>query len=332
MLNFNSLSGNPEKVCWKCSYLGKFVPVNGFYYVASDNLFCFFPYSRSFEKILSVSDALQNSKEMEPSLLRNYTQYYKGFFYHPYEITFSFLYTIFRKSLIYYQSVKINNKSEWDTIFDFTMSKAPLEFYLLFAASKGNTSMGKLLWSFTDSVYFFRLIDKLSKHELDIEKVMETLVDYSQKNENQTLMRNRVCEKMLKKKSILELVEIYIFQSDRKFIKPLLDLVILYESIIREEGSFMKTEDQETAVNLGKRIGMQIGTGGKKGELYTLRKSRKKVDFLNELSRLQLKYELVIPPALYNGGLTDENFVEFKHFCMISALNSFNAKMSERKG
>ena len=38
MLNFFPLCGKPEKVCWKCAFLGKFVPVNGFYLSQRDNL------------------------------------------------------------------------------------------------------------------------------------------------------------------------------------------------------------------------------------------------------------------------------------------------------
>ena len=87
----------------------------------------------------------------------------------------------------------------------------------------------------------------------------------------------------------------------------------------------MTIEEQEAAVTLGKRIGMVVGKEGKKGDLFALRKARRKTDFLNELNRLQFKCKLTVPPDVYEGKLTDKNFMEFKQFCMIAALNSFHA-------
>ena len=43
LLNFNTKCSKPEKVCWRCAFIGKFVPVNGFYFRQGDNLFAFFP-------------------------------------------------------------------------------------------------------------------------------------------------------------------------------------------------------------------------------------------------------------------------------------------------
>ena len=92
----------------------------------------------------------------------------------------------------------------------------------------------------------------------------------------------------------------------------------------------MTKDEQETAVTLGKRVGMSVGKEGKKGDLYALRKTRTKTDFLEQLNRLQFKLgnSFTVPPAVYEGNLTDENFKEFKPFCMIPALNSFNAAKS----
>jgi len=41
--------------------------------------------------------------------------------------------------------------------------------------------------------------------------------------------------------------------------------------------------------------------------------------------------ELVIPNDVYEGKLTDKNFIEFKQFCMIAALNSFNYITSQKE-
>lgn len=72
LLNFNPLCGKPEKVCWKCAFLGKFVPVNGFYLSQGDNLFAFFPYSISLEKMIDVYAPLQeNGVAMLSSVLNS---------------------------------------------------------------------------------------------------------------------------------------------------------------------------------------------------------------------------------------------------------------------
>ena len=89
--------------------------------------------------------------------------------------------------------------------------------------------------------------------------------------------------------------------------------------------------DQETidiAVSVGKTIGISIAPSGKKGkgDLFRLRKTRKPEDFLNEINRIQMKYGTRISAELYNRGQKmEENFNEFKQFCMIAALNTFNA-------
>ncbi|VVB87654.1 Uncharacterised protein [uncultured archaeon] len=56
-LSFNTGGGKPEKVCWKCDFIGKFVPVNGFYTINNGNYHMYFPYSPSLEK---MDDVIKN--------------------------------------------------------------------------------------------------------------------------------------------------------------------------------------------------------------------------------------------------------------------------------
>ena len=84
----------------------------------------------------------------------------------------------------------------------------------------------------------------------------------------------------------------------------------------------------DVAVSVGKTIGMSIAPSGKKGkgDLFRLRKTRKSEDFLNEINRIQMKYGTKVSADLYNQGQKmEENFTEFKQFCMIAALNTYNA-------
>ena len=196
--------------------------------------------------------------------------------------------------------------------------------------------MCKMAWPYRDSVYFFRLMEEIEERGVNVRDIMHLLVDFTQqKNENKTLIRNRICERILKKLTILDLSEAHVFQAQLNYFKPLLDFLIIFESIVRKEGA-MTEEEQETAVTLGKRVGMAVGKDGKKGDLFALRKARTKTDFLEQLNRLQFKLgsSFTVPPPVYQGRLTDDNFMEFKQFCMIAALNSFNAATSKdsRKG
>jgi hypothetical protein len=206
--------------------------------------------------------------------------------------------------------------------------------------SLGDTQMGKMIWPFQDSVYFFRLMGAMEKNGIKLKDVMRKFVDVEQsKNENKTLVRNRVCERILKKQSILDLAEQYVFRmckSKNENIAPINEFVLHYEAILKEGGKGMDQTGVDAAVKLGKRIGASIANSqsGKKGDLFALRKARKLEDFLNEVNRVQFKYSISVPTEIYDGYLNRETFLEFKQFCMIAALNAFNGTKyhSENKG
>lgn len=332
-LGFNTLAGSPEKVCWKCDYVSKFVPVNGFYVCHDKGYQIFFPYSSDLHKMNDVYGALHAAEYEDPYLMRNFDQPLGGYFQKPFELTFAFLYTLYLKVL----TRKINNDSEKDEhelnfekLFEITLSKAPLEFIVMHTEALGETQMGKMVWPFQDSVYFFRLIDRLEKEGVNIKEVMQKFVDYEQpKNENKSLIRNRICERILKKQSALDLIEKHVFhicKSKDVYIAPIFDFVLNYETILKEGGNGMEQVGVDAAVKLGKRIGASIANAqnGKKGDLFALRKARKIEDFLNEVNRVQFKYNVSVPTEIYEGYLNRETFAEFKQFCMIAALNTFN--------
>lgn len=335
VLSFNPQGGSPEKVCWKCSLLGKFAPVNGFYLKQGDHLFGFFPYSLSLEKMIDVFAPLHEAEQLDPNLFRNFEHPLGGYFQRPFEVTLAFLFTLYKKVLLQQKGEEDTGAVlDWEKMLDLTINKSPLEFMIMYAESKGQTSMVKTVWPFRDTVYFFRLMNELEQTKINIREVMRLLIDFTQKkNENKTLLRNRICERILKKQTILDLVETHVFRADLDWFVPLVDFLVLYEGIVKKEGAMTK-EEQEAAVTLGKCVGMAVGkkdehgrTKGKRGDLFALRKVRKKTDFLEQLNRLQFKLgsDFTVPANLYEGALTDSNFVEFKQFCMIAALNSFNA-------
>ncbi|MCL6561136.1 MAG: hypothetical protein K6U74_20580, partial [Firmicutes bacterium] len=334
VLSFNTMAGDPEKVCWKCSFLGKFVPVNGFYYTSGEDTFAFFPYSSSLEKMLDVFAPLHEAEYQDPNYYRNFENIIEGYFYHTFEVTFAFLYTLYKKVLLHQKGEEEPAVLDWERFYDLTVNKATLEFYTMHARKEGSTFSVKTLWPFRETVYFYRLLDQVEKSGISIKEVMRLLVDFQQKNENTTLMRNRICERILKKKTILDLVETFVYRSDKNYIKPIVDFLVIYEPEIRRDDS-MTREEQDAAVALGRRIGTAVAKSenGKKGDLFALRKARKKVDFLEQINRLQFKLgnEFVVPADVYEGKLSDGNFQEFKQFCMIAALNSFHAATSDAR-
>lgn len=334
VLSFNSMAQNPEKVCWKCSFLGKFVPVNGFYYTSGEDIFAFFPYSSSLEKMLDAFTPLHEAEYQDPNYYRNFENIIEGYFHHSFEVTFTFLYTLYKKVLLHQKGEEEPAVLDWERLYELAVDQATLEFYTMHAKKEGNTFSVKTLWPFRETVYFYRLLDQVEKGGVNMKDVMRLLVDFQQKNENTTLMRNRICERVLKKKSILDLVEIFVYGSDKNYIKPIVDFLVIYEPEVRKDDS-MTREEQDAAVALGRRIGMAVAKSenGKKGDLFALRKARKKVDFLEQINRLQFKLgnEFIVPADVYEGKLNDNNFQEFRQFCMIAALNSFNAATSDAK-
>lgn len=339
VLTFHSECTDPAKVCWKCDYITKFVPVTGFYVADTNAIHMYFPYSVSFTKMHEVFRSFESMKIRDPYYLRNFNQDLGGYFGKPYEQFFSFLYSVYRRILI---SRNPDNLEKDDSTFDFermyelTLSHAPLEFIILYAEGLGETYMGKMIWPFRESVYMFRLFERLERGGINLQMVMNILIDFDQKkDENKTLMRNRICERVLKKQGVIELVEKHVFHvntSKSVNIKPVFDFVIEYEKILNEEKNSMKQELIDTAVSLGKTLGMILGTekkkskGHLKGDLFRLRKARRPGDFLNEVNRIQMKYDASVTAELYlKGEAFEQCFTEFKQFCMIAALNTFNA-------
>lgn len=331
VLSFYSNADKPEKACWKCSLLGKFVPVNGFYMYQGDSLYAFLPYSNSLDKMLHVYDLMQNMKEIDPNLFKNFNHDLGSYYQHSFEITFTFLYTLYDRLLVIKKkNAKQEDEYELDlqAMFNLVIHEAPLEFMIIHAQKEGNTYAVKMCWPFKDTVYLFRLLERIEKGTgVRMKGILGYLLDYhAPKDEAKSFLRNRLLERMMNKESILDLVEKHVYGADIQGFKPLLDMLVIYETTLRE-GDILYKEQQEAAVKLGRIIGMAVANSenGKKGDLFSLRKTRKMADFLEQINRLQFKLgdKFIVPSDIYEGKLTEDNFFEFKQFCMISALNSY---------
>lgn len=301
----------------------------------------YFPYSSSFTKMHEVFRPLEAVKVPDPNYFRNFNSDLGGYFQKPYETLLSFLYSVYQRALSSNEPYnQEDDKPGFDInkLYQITTSHAPLEFVVMYTEPLGKTQMAKMVWPFKRSVYIFRLFNALEQQGIRIRDVMNVLVDFEQvKNENKTLMRNRVCNRILNQQSIVALVEQHVFRINKskiQYIKPLHDFTIEYEKILNQERRSMNQELIDAAVSLGKTIGMSVGPTGKKGkgDLFRLRKARKAEDFLNEVNRIQIKYEALVTSDLYkNGEAFGEHFSEFKQFCMIAALNTFNGMQKNEK-
>jgi len=335
--SFNSGCEKPFSICWMCDYIGKFVPVSGYYSMNEKNTYVFLVYSRSFQKLTEVMSLFEAAKKYDENKLQNFEEKLGGYFQKSYEKFFSFMYTVYLTMCRHVDGDK-ETELDYEKMLDINISKAPLTYYIVHFQKLGKDSyVGKMVWNFTEAIYLFRLLSVIFERGISLPEVMRILVDYDQKNdESKTIIRNRICGHILKKQHIVSITEPFLYhisRSKKQYVKPVFEFVEAYERILYE-GNTMKQELIDVGVSLGKTIGLKVGEDKAKGrgELFRLRKARKPEDFLNEVNRIQMKYGVSVTSDLYNKGeLFGENFAEFKQFCMIAALNSYNAKSAEKE-
>jgi len=158
--------------------------------------------------------------------------------------------------------------------------------------------------------------------------------------------REKILRNVLRKNSILRHIEQFAFRmvmrDQRISMGNILKFTIEYEQIIR--GDEMNKEQIETAVNLGKQIVIQAVETARaenenekqalkkiKGDLYQLRKSRTKTDFINQLNNLQFRYGIAVSKNILDGILEEVDFEDFRAYCVLGALNVYNAKNNKDK-
>lgn len=227
----------------------------------------------------------------------------------------------------------------------------------------------KEIFDFHDAVYLFRLIDYVGEEAKD-EKILyskginsfwkELFRDFELVKDQKKqfdpangILRNKILKKIFEKSSILQDVEAFVFKKavseEYPNISRILFFVIRYERVINGrdvnyEGGKGMTKEQ---VDVAKGLGAQIVIGGKqsllgdskdinkikplKGDLFSLRKTRTATGFLEQLNRLQFRYGLVINRQIVEGILEEIPFEDFKSYCMISALNSYNNEFRPSK-
>jgi len=345
--SFFSSASKAEKICWKCDYLSRFVSVIGFFKkLENDGMMTFFPYSNNLEKMYKEFKKLEVTKKPDEYYSQNFQEFLGGYFQKGFEIAFSFFYTLYRKVL----NVQIDDEAddldadllgnEFDKNLSALIENDFLDFHFLEVTKLGESYIGKTNWLYNDSIYLFRLLKEIEiKNNTRIKKVMNQMIDFENpKIQNKTLIRNKICERILKKKKIIDLIEPFVFivnKSKRTYFRDIFNFTIAYENLIGGDQS-MDSQAREVAVKLGHQIGGASASDSKnlkrgKGDLFKLRKTRTIPDFLEEINRLQFRYNINITKNIYEGVVTKENFKEFKQYVMIAALNTYNGKLSGKK-
>ena len=344
--SFFSNGGKAEKVCWQCDYISRFVPVHGYYKTLhGGGLLTFFPISNSLDKLMSMIKNLKGAEHKDDNYYRNYEDLLGGYYQKGYESSFSFFYTLYYKML----NIKEEEKAEDldDSLLDNNfknnlktyISNDSVYFHIFEVVKLGDSYIGKMNWPYNDTIYIFRLLEQLNIiKKCNIRKAMYQIVDWeNSKNDNKTIVRNRVCERILKKAKIMDIVEPFLFtmnKSKRHYFNDLFKFVMEYENLIDGGNSVMDANARQLAVKLGHVIGHAITNetrGSGKGDLFKLRKTRTIPDFLEEVNRLQFRYGLSLSKEIYDGVITVSNFKEFKQYVMISALNTFNYRSSKNE-
>ena len=350
--SFNSQAKGPAKICWECEFLSKFALESVSYKQSKEDLFIIQVYSSQIEKLINLQNQMGTSSAMRQvsddffyaniGMEKDSILQYAG---KPYEILWAFFndkYSLLKKENVISGEGFVNDSNVCDDevymAFLEEIHTFPVQIFMLFTSESGDTFLTRELIIYQDIGYVFRLINYLWENDVDLRLMFQSLWD-SDSQKNQNLVRERICRGILKKESVLHILEPFCFKkviNGRSMpMKNMLQFAVNYEIQIKED--VMKKEQIETAVNLGKQIviqALQQESEDKmkenilkkiKGDLFVLRKSRTKADFLTELNNLQFRYGITVSSKLLDGILEEVDFEDFRAYCIMGALNVFNS-------
>jgi len=371
--SFASNVSDEPRIGWQIDYVGKFTPAVTFFYMQDDDMYLFFPQSTELSRIVGVSDELVTMRQVQPNFFKNFEFQLGGYFAERSEILFAFLHAVFRHFSGYRPVVSATRTEEdpdkdelgslgpsdeaqddvehisCDQVFDKLCRGAPVNFAIVAARKMGNVWMGRDFQTFTDVLYIARLLDRMTtvvpnpngpqRSRCSPKRFMNALIDFSSKK-NKTLLRNKVCERILAKQSVLSLLEQHAYHKFSQWkageplkISILLDFAQLYEPEIYEAHGMTKTNFDEMAKSaqwLGDVIAKAVASanaesaGRAKGVFFRLRRARRLQDFQEEIMRLQMRYQIDIPAhALDADRFNPDTFALYKGFCVIAALSRF---------
>ncbi|NLY75047.1 MAG: hypothetical protein GX075_07055, partial [Firmicutes bacterium] len=353
-LSFNSEGKKPDKICWECEFLSKFAIEAAHYKTSDENLYILQLSTGNIQKLINNHKILGSQSSVRQLDMENFFSnigvqklenrilYYARL---PYEILWAFFHDT-------YDMLRTDIESRSKTSDELMMLcvkpfiETPLQLILMMISSKGQTFIPKEIIVYTEIAYVFRLLHSFREaFSADIKflfKVFQDLylpVKKDQFDINNYLSRNDILRKVLQKKSILREMEQFVFHKsllqEFPYIGNLVDFTKHYQLII-QEGCGMTKDQVEVAVNLGKQIVISAKEAAKdvtdsnfdrvKGDLFALRKARTVTDFLEQLNRIQFRYNITVSNQILGGILEEQNvsFADFKSYCLLAALNTYN--------
>jgi hypothetical protein len=228
-----------------------------------------------------------------------------------------------------------------DELLGISLEDAPLQLVLLVVGSKGQTFIIKNIIFYNDTAYVFRLLNLMDETNISFNGLYNSLYNSIDKDKGNDF-RNQFFYRVLNKKSVVLQAERFAFhismlsKDQPVYLKEIVDFVRFYETGMGV--AQMNKEQVEVAVNLGKSIVLQAKENLNpdefkkiKGDLFTLRKCRTKGTFLSQINTLQLRYGLSVSGRIAEGILENVPFEEFKAYCMLGALNTFNSLSKAKK-
>lgn len=338
--SFHSQGNRPAKLCWECELLSKFT-MDTINYKKDD--------TRLSLLLLNSPDLKHNINNQEKigsnSVLRSIDEdfFYKNIGFDKNELinkarmSYELLWAYFIDTYTLLKSNATNiepNENDPFSGFLVDIISAPIEIIVFILDEMGQTFITKELIFYNDVSYAYRIIDYLLQNNIDIKGIYNTLYETDSKG-NLKPSRNNVFKKILNKHCILSDIEGITVRKvyDNKFINVsnILNFLMEYYLVIKED--IMNKNQIEVAVNLGKQIVIQAyEVGGRdkntlkkiKGDLYGLRKTRTITDFIIQLNTLQFRYGISVSKSILEGILNEVPFEDFKGYCIMGALNSYN--------
>jgi hypothetical protein len=240
-------------------------------------------------------------------------------------------------------------------VYEAVARGGAVHFTIVSAAKQGQVWMPHSFWSFRDTLYVARLLNGLQEippgsrfPRCRLQALLSSLLDEVAQQGNRSLTRDRFCRRVLAKQSVLKLVEEHAFRiaaaARPRAVAPLLDFIRYYEVARMQETPEEANYAQmvEKATWLGNTIGKHLAeavaravqpesAGRARGAMFRLRKTRTVSDFLDELSRLQQRYSIQLPPKALDATLFNHgSFDEFRGFCVVAALSRFQWKPKQK--
>lgn len=346
--SFNSEAREPDKVCWECEMLGRFAIETVSYHQRTDDLFILQINSSHLTKALQINRKIGYGSMLREIKKDDYRSNirYEGSLIQFTRLPYEFLWAFFVQAYeIINENIKIEKQADafaiLEELMQITLDQAPIEMVLFMISSKGQTFITKELIYYNEPAYAFRLLYLLQEIGLSAKSLFNQLWVRDEKD-RYSLFRNEFFRKVLSRQSVVKELEVFTFHQTMReqgiYLSDLLMFIMKYEIWIG--GGKMTDQQIEVAVNLGKSIVLQARDTIEKveefkkikGDLFTLRKTRSKEAFLNQLITLQMRYGLIVSNVLQEGVLEAVPFDEFKAYCMLGALNTYNAITRPKKG